>query len=155
MERELTARQILNFEIPASPDYLGIVRKAIVELAANMGFSNTEIDELKLAAGEALSNAVQHCSPKKGDCSIAVTLAMTPEGFLVEITNKACPFCFPPVPIAPDISKERGYGLFLMSHMVDQLDVVAGEHTATVRLIKKPRRNAARVAQSNLTQPNA
>jgi hypothetical protein len=41
---------------------------------------------------------------------------------------------------APDINKERGYGLFLMSHMVDHLDVVSGENTATVRLIKKPRK---------------
>jgi serine/threonine-protein kinase RsbW len=91
MERQLTARQILNFEIPAFPDYVGVVRKAVVELARNLGFTKNEVDELKLAVGEALSNAVQHCTPRTGDRCIAVTLAITPEGLVVEISNQADP----------------------------------------------------------------
>jgi serine/threonine-protein kinase RsbW len=139
MKTKLMAQHLLNFEIPASPAYAGIVRSAVTELARNLGFEESEADELKLAVGEALSNAIEHSSPDQEAKSVGVVLAVIPGGILVEISNSARPHCFPELPTCPNLRKERGYGLFLMGHMVDQLDVVSGAKVATVRMIKRMR----------------
>lgn len=50
----------IKMEIHASKDDCRSARNNIAEFAEKMGFASEEIDDIKLALGEALSNAVRH-----------------------------------------------------------------------------------------------
>src|SRR6185312_10045903 len=49
--------------IPASPKYVSMVRKRVVQLVADVGFSVDAADEIAVAVSEAVSNAIEHAQP--------------------------------------------------------------------------------------------
>ena len=50
----------IEIRLPAKAQYIGVARLTISGLASRLGFSYDEIEDLKIAASEAVTNAVQH-----------------------------------------------------------------------------------------------
>src|SRR5690554_3908037 len=50
----------IEMKVPAKPEYVGVIRLTVSGLANRLGFSYEEIEDLKVAISEAVTNAVKH-----------------------------------------------------------------------------------------------
>ena len=50
----------IEMTIPAKAEYIGVIRLSLSGIANRMGFSYEDIEDLKVAISEAITNAVTH-----------------------------------------------------------------------------------------------
>ncbi len=55
--------QYFELACPSRPENVGLCRVAVATFAANLGFTLPEIEEIKVAVSEAVSNVVVHAYP--------------------------------------------------------------------------------------------
>ncbi len=132
---------IAEFELPSEP---GNERKAMEEVAnrvQDMEISATRMEKLKTAVAEATMNAMEHGNKYRAEIPVHIQV-MTVDGALgVRITDRGAS---QPIPEAelPDLEAKlagmqspRGWGLFLIENMVDELNVLTDDVHHTVELI--------------------
>jgi serine phosphatase RsbU (regulator of sigma subunit)/anti-sigma regulatory factor (Ser/Thr protein kinase) len=118
----------------------------VAEAVAPLGLEPARLERLKTAVAETVMNAIEYGS--QGDPSVPVDVRVDadPSAIRVRVTDRALSG---PVPDAemPDLDaklegrqKPRGWGLFLIRHMVDGMDVHAdgGLQTVTLTLDRTP-----------------
>jgi serine/threonine-protein kinase RsbW len=54
----------VRLSLPASPDYVRIVRLAASGIATNLGFDVDELDDLRVAVGELVNLTLEVCRPE-------------------------------------------------------------------------------------------
>ena len=135
--------QIVELEVPSSPEYVAIVRQAVEGIARRMDFDEIQIEDLKLAVGEACTNAVRHGCVKDDLQHIAVRCTVMNDGLSVEIRNDIRDCTVPIFPAAPDVTREGGFGLYLIRKLMDEVDIVWEPETAVVRMLKRLTPHAA------------
>jgi len=65
----------IEIRVPAKAQYIGVARLTISGLASRLGFSYDEIEDLKIASSEAVTNAVQHAYEReKGEVVVGCAL---------------------------------------------------------------------------------
>jgi serine phosphatase RsbU (regulator of sigma subunit)/anti-sigma regulatory factor (Ser/Thr protein kinase) len=133
------------------PGTTGNEREAMDRVAAavaDLGLAPDRLERLKTAVSEAAMNAIEYGSQTRDDVPFDVEVAVTPDDVIVRITDRALSGSVPDDAETPDIErklageqKPRGWGLFLIEHMVDAMDVTtdddAGTQTVTLRLARK------------------
>jgi len=129
--------EVVEMEIPSAPEYVGIVRHAVEGLARRMAFDNGQIEDLKLAVGEACTNAVKHGCPNGNGHNVVIRCIVLLDGLQIEVTNSVVSCRLPNVPAKPNLDKEGGLGLFLIHQLVDEVDFVWDTDTAKVRMLKR------------------
>lgn len=129
--------EVVEMEIPSAPEYVGIVRHAVEGIARRMSFDTTQIEDLKLAVGEACTNAVRHGCPKGGVSNVEIRFVVMPAGLMVEVTNGVEECESPSLPAEPDTSKEGGLGLYIIRQLVDEVDILWQNKTATIKMLKR------------------
>jgi anti-sigma regulatory factor (Ser/Thr protein kinase) len=99
------------------------------------------LDRLKTAVGEATMNAIEHGNRNDPDIPVLIKVLANEEELCVHITDRGHS---PHILDAeePDLEaklaglqKPRGWGLFLIKNMVDELDVDSDESHHTVKLV--------------------
>lgn len=129
--------QIVELEIPSAPEYVSIVRQAVEGIARRMQFGELEIEDLRIAVGEACTNAVKHGCSKDELQHIAIRCVVLDEGLRIEIRNDITECDKPCVPSEPDITREGGFGLYLIRKLMDEVDIVWNDETAVVKMLKR------------------
>lgn len=96
-----------------------LARNAIASFARICGFSVDEVSDIRLAAGEALSNAVEHGRARKSNgfsvrCmfredELSIEIRDNGEGFTLEGKHDDTPI----------EQRSRGFGIFLMRRLMD------------------------------------
>jgi anti-sigma regulatory factor (Ser/Thr protein kinase) len=133
------------------PGAQGNEREAMDRVAAavaDLGLPPARLERLKTAVSEAAMNAIEYGSQSDPDVPFWVAVDVTPSDVVVRITDQARSGQVPSDAEAPDIErklageqKPRGWGLFLIEHMVDAMDVSAdheaGTQTVTLRLARQ------------------
>ncbi len=114
---------------------VGLARRSIAGFASVCGFSEPEVADIRLAAGEALSNAVEHGRGRRVG-AFSVACSYDDDVLTIEVRDSGDGFAAPPDPgtIAPD-PRGRGFGLFLMRRLMD--DVSFTRNGTTVRLVRR------------------
>ncbi len=122
------------------PSNVGVARIAVATFAASLDFTVPDIEELKVAVSEAVSNCVLHAYPDgQGD----VTVEAYPEGdslvILVEDRGVGIPDLDkarePGYTTAPD---HMGLGLSFMESFTDELSISSTKGVGTkVRMLKR------------------
>jgi len=56
--------EAVRLSLPASPDYVRIVRLAASGIATNLGFDVDELDDLRVAVGELVNLTLEVCKPE-------------------------------------------------------------------------------------------
>jgi serine/threonine-protein kinase RsbW len=56
--------EAVRLSLPASPDYVRIVRLAASGIATNLGFDMDELDDLRVAVGELVNLTLEVCKPE-------------------------------------------------------------------------------------------
>jgi len=135
--------QVVELEVPSAPEYVSIVRQAVEGIARRMEFDEVQIDDLKLAVGEACTNAVRHGCAKDELQHIAIRCSVMSDGLAVEIRNNITECEEPHVPTQPDVTREGGFGLYLIRKLMDEVDIVWDHETAVVKMLKRLKAKAA------------
>lgn len=126
-----TASDYIEMTVPAKPDYVGVVRLTISGLANRMGFAFDEIEDIKIAVSEAVTNVVNHAyaDGEKGqvrigcnifDDSIEITVVDQGKSFDVESISKNLG---PVDGKSVDQLNEGGLGLFLIDTLMDKVEI--------------------------------
>lgn len=129
--------EVVEMEIPSAPEYVGIVRHAIEGIARRMSFDAVQVEDLKIAVGEACTNAVKYGCPRDDAHMVGIRCTVLVDGLMVEVSNSIVDCAHPRVPVKPDLSREGGLGLYLIRHLVDEMHITWGSETATVRMLKR------------------
>lgn len=129
--------EVVELEIPSEPEYVSVVRRAIEGIAQRMHFDDVQIEDLKVAVGEACTNAVKYGCPKDSSQGVVVRCVVKPDGLLVEVRNKVSGCSMPTIPGEPDLGKEGGLGLYLIQALMDDVSLEWKDETAIVRMVKR------------------
>jgi serine/threonine-protein kinase RsbW len=134
---KLKQGHVVELDVPSAPEYVSIVRRAVEGIARRMEFDEVQIEDLKLAVGEACTNAVRHGCPSDELQHIAVRCTVENGGLCVEIRNDIRDCNIPSVPDQPDVTREGGFGLYLIRKLMDEVDIVWEPETAVVKMFKR------------------
>src|SRR5262249_3261253 len=133
------------------PGAQGNEREAMDRVAAALehaGLEPERLERLKTAVSEAAMNAIEYGSRSDPAIPFDTEVEVTATEVIVRITDRASSGAIPTDAEAPDIErklageqKPRGWGLFLIEHMVDAMDVSAdesaGTQTVTLRMARE------------------
>ncbi|MGC1183911.1 MAG: ATP-binding protein [Candidatus Dormiibacterota bacterium] len=135
------ARELAAFVLPSEP---GNERQALARVAdavAGSGLSANQLERLKTAVAEATMNAIEHGNRDRSDVPVEVTVVEETGAVVVTISDQGGGNGAHPAPVEPDLDEKlaglqtpRGWGLFLIRHMVDEVDEVRDGERHTVRL---------------------
>jgi serine/threonine-protein kinase RsbW len=114
---------------------VALARRGVTGFASACGFSESEIADIRLAAGEALSNAVEHGSGAQAP-GFSVECNFDGNELSIEIRDSGQGFSAPSNgrTVEPD-HRGRGFGIFLMRRLMD--DVVFANNGTVVRLVRR------------------
>ena len=134
-------RTLAELSVPSEP---GNERQAMEEVAATvegLGLPDRTVERLKTAVAEATMNAMEHGNHYRVELPVVIEVAASDAELSVKITDEGSgPPAFDSE--TPDLEAKlegmqtpRGWGLFLIKSMVDEMNVTGDEHHHTVELI--------------------
>jgi len=129
--------QQARFSIPLPADRDGLIRKRVTELAESMPFTKWQVDDIRLAVGEAVSNAIRHgCRWGEHD-RLNVDCIGDDEKLVIRFNYPGDKFDPNAVPVPdPNNPREGGMGIFFMRSAMDVVDYSFDETGTTVTMIK-------------------
>jgi anti-sigma regulatory factor (Ser/Thr protein kinase) len=101
------------------------------------GLSREEVDDIRLAAGEAIGNAVEHGSASRSR-GFSVRCSFVDDELTIEIRDDGDGFD-PSETYEPSPGRPHGYGIFLMQRL---MDTVAFEKDGTCVRLRRRRKLA-------------
>ncbi|MEJ2711525.1 MAG: SpoIIE family protein phosphatase [Anaerolineales bacterium] len=139
-EQASTHRLLAELSIPSQP---GNERQAIQQVATvveGLGMEPARLERLKTAVAEATMNAMEHGNQYQPDRPVNIRVSAAAGRLCVAISDHGAGQVSTPVG-APDLDAKlqglqsaRGWGLFLIENMVDELKIVSGESQHTLEL---------------------
>ncbi len=137
---------IIELKIPAKDKNVAIVRLCVSGIGAQMEFTVDEIEDIKMAVGEACINAIYHGYENKGNPEDIVSFRFTMYPTKLAITVKDNGKGFDTKQIEKYIQqdekkslKKSGLGLFLMKSLMDELELDSNPSGTQVRMVKAKR----------------
>lgn len=136
-------RMLAEFSLPSQPGNERLAMEKMEELVQGLPFSVAKIERLKTAVGETTMNAMEHGNQYRAELVAKIQVLVSEKALAVRITDfgGGKPI---PEPEKPDLEAKlaglqspRGWGLFLIENMVDEMNVLADETHHTVELIMK------------------
>lgn len=125
----MRAFDYIELRVPAKPQYVSVVRLAVSGLAIRIGFTYDEIEDLKIATGEAVTNVVHHAyDGEEGD--IVIGCALFEDKIEIMVADYGNSFNFEEIkskigPYKEDenvtMLREGGLGLYLMDTLMDEV----------------------------------
>ncbi len=95
-----------------------LARNAIAGFARICGFSQEEVADIRLAAGEALSNAVEHGAATRSN-GFSVHCEFVEDELRIDIRDNGHGFSLEHRDTTPIEERSRGFGIFLMRRLMD------------------------------------
>ena len=130
-----------DFNIPSRPGNERLAIQKVSEAVQDLGLSSSRLEKLKTAVGEATMNAMEHGNKYRDDLPVHIRLQASMEKLSVFITDHGGGQRIPGA-ATPDLEAKldglqspRGWGLFLIQNMVDDLKVTSDETHHTVELM--------------------
>ena len=134
-------RTLAELSIPSEP---GNERRAAEEVAravSGLGLPKRNLERLKTAVAEATMNAMEHGNHYRAEVPVVIEVSASDAELSIKITDEGSG---PPAfhSETPDLEAKlegmqtpRGWGLFLIKNMVDDMNVTGDEHHHTIELI--------------------
>lgn len=127
----------ISMSLPNKPEYVSVARLTASVVANNMGFDIEDIEDIKVAVGEACNNSVIH-----GDKSSIINLSFIIDNsdFIVEVTDDGKGFDFDEYE-QPDLDnyQGKGLGIFIMESLMDTVEINTTLGNGTKIRLKKQR----------------
>jgi serine/threonine-protein kinase RsbW len=130
----------VTLRIPNSPEFVAVARMTVAAIACRMDFPYDAVDDIKVAVGEACTNAIEHAALEghPGE-EIEIRCVLETESLIIEVIDKGQGFD-PDQRSEPDLTEGGGLGLILINALMDevQLTSLSGRGTQ-VRMVKHVR----------------
>jgi anti-sigma regulatory factor (Ser/Thr protein kinase) len=143
-------RRLASFAVASVPGNERIALTHVAESVAGVGLSPARLDKLKTAVAEATMNAMEHGNGHRPELAVDIEVFQSGAEVIVTITDRGGRdgpgwpedrARRPERPERPDLGRKlngeegpRGWGLFIIRHMVDAMDVTTEGDRHTVRL---------------------
>jgi serine phosphatase RsbU (regulator of sigma subunit)/anti-sigma regulatory factor (Ser/Thr protein kinase) len=132
---------LAEFEVASEPGNEREVMARVVEAVQELELAESRLERLKTAVAEAAMNAIEHGNEGRAELPVTVEVVASDAELRIRITDQGGG---PDMPQAetPDLEaklaglqKPRGWGLFLIENMVDELQVSEDGTHRTVELV--------------------
>ncbi|MDX1436434.1 MAG: SpoIIE family protein phosphatase [Anaerolineales bacterium] len=134
---------LAKFEISSQP---GNERQAIAEVeqaVQGLEISTDRLERLKTAVGEATMNAMEHGNKFEADIPVSIQVLQSNQSVAVKITDQGGEGDIPEAE-EPDLEAKlsgdqspRGWGLFLIKNMVDEMNITTDKDHHTIELVMR------------------
>lgn len=138
---DVTGKVLADFTIASEDGNERLVMARVADAVADLDLSSRRLERLKTAVAEATMNAIEHGNQSRPELEVAVRVMATESDVLVQITDQGGQGPISEAE-APDIEAKleglqtpRGWGLFLIKNMVDDMQVTADNRHHTVKLV--------------------
>ena len=78
---------VVELRIPRKPDYVSVARLAVSGIAGRMDFSYDEVEDIKLAMGEACTSAMKDVGPEFAASPLTVRYEREAQRLTIEVIN--------------------------------------------------------------------
>jgi len=132
-------QETVQLVIPCRPEYVGVARLAVLGIASRMPFSYDEVEDVRLAVGEACSHSVERAGGQPATIRIVSTI--TPQALTIEIADDvAASAAAAPTEEARLLEEagvdQEGLGALLMEILVDEVRIDTAADGTRVLLTK-------------------
>jgi serine/threonine-protein kinase RsbW len=136
------SRRLAAFAVPSEPGNERIALAQVAVAVADTGLAAGKLERLKTAVAEATMNAIEHGNRNQPELAVDIEVTQHDGSIVVTITDQGGTDAAAGPAEEPDLARKlvgqqspRGWGLFLIRHMVDAMDVTTGNGRHTVRLV--------------------
>jgi serine/threonine-protein kinase RsbW len=127
---------VSDFSIPACPESAALARSRVENVIESMPFNKGEAQDILIAFGEAVANAIRHGCLCNSDLRITIKCVAGSGGLSIDITDPGAGFLPDIVPDhKPDSLLEGGMGIYMMRQLMDNV-TFRFDGATTVRLVK-------------------
>lgn len=128
----MEAFDFIEMRIPAKAEYVGVARLTVSGIANRMGYSYEEIEDIKVAISEAITNAVTHAYHDQDMGEITLGLGIYKNRLEIMVADHGGSFNLQDIkdgigPYQPNESienlREGGFGLFLINALMDKVEI--------------------------------
>ena len=134
-------KTLAEFSLASEPGNERRAMERVADAVTSLGLSESRLEQLRTAVAEATMNAMEHGNEYRSDLPVSVRVLASSTALSVHITDHGGGD-----PIAdaevPDLEAKlagmqtpRGWGLFLIKNMVDELRVSSDEEHHTMELV--------------------
>jgi serine phosphatase RsbU (regulator of sigma subunit)/anti-sigma regulatory factor (Ser/Thr protein kinase) len=134
-------RVITEFTVPSEPGNEREAMRRVAEEAEALGLAPARLERLKTAVAEATMNAIEHGNRNQPEKPVSIRIAASDNAVSVQITDSGRGQHIPES-ATPDIEAKlageqtpRGWGLFLIKNMVDEMNIASDDIHHTVELL--------------------
>jgi anti-sigma regulatory factor (Ser/Thr protein kinase) len=134
-------RVLADFEVASEPGNERLVLEEVTGTVADLELAPAELERLKTAVAEATMNAIEHGNRNRAELPVAVRVVASNGRLTVQITDQGGGREIPQAE-TPDLEAKlaglktpRGWGLFLIENMVDELSTSSDSQHHTVELV--------------------
>ncbi|HMN30211.1 MAG TPA: ATP-binding protein [Caldilineaceae bacterium] len=135
-------RLLAEFALPSIPgNERRIMEQVVAIVSQELVLPSRQLDRLKTAVAETAMNAMEHGNGFRADRLATVQILRAENQLIIRMTDQGGSGPIPPPP-TPDLQAKlaglqspRGWGLFLIKHMVDELRTFADGHQHIVELV--------------------
>lgn len=138
-------RRLASFAVASVPGNERVALERVTESVAGLGLPPALTDKLRTAVAEATMNAIEHGNGSRSELPVDIEVFYSGTEIVITISDRGGRHdAGRPEDRAevPDLDRKlageqapRGWGLFLIRHMVDALDVTTEGERHTVRLM--------------------
>ena len=146
--RNGTWRVLRELSVPSEPGNERRAMEVVAGVIRDMGLTQQRLERLKTAVAEATMNAMEHGNHYRAELPVLIEVSASDTQLSVKITDEGSG---PPAfhSETPDLEAKlkgmqspRGWGLFLIKNMVDDMEVTGDENHHTVELLLNLERQA-------------
>ncbi len=141
-EQDDARRALVELSVPSEPGNERLAMERVAETVKELDLPAQRLDRLKTAVGEATMNAMEHGNNYRPEVPVKIQVFASDVDLLVRITDQGGS----PVPVpdkeVPDLEAKlegaqspRGWGLFLIKNMVDEMHITSDAVHHTVELV--------------------
>ena len=121
----------IEMQVPAKPEYIGVIRLTLSGIANRLGFSYDDIEDMKIAVAEACTNVVNHAYKGEGTMNVSYQIYEN-EKLEIIVSDKGQSFDvngvrekLGPVDAKKPVEqlKEGGLGLYLINTLMDKVEI--------------------------------
>jgi serine phosphatase RsbU (regulator of sigma subunit)/anti-sigma regulatory factor (Ser/Thr protein kinase) len=132
---------LAEFSLPSEPGNEIQAMQLVVNAVQAIDLPNTTLERLKTAVAETTMNAIEHGNKYREDLPVDILVRTSRTALSIRITDRGGGKDIPE-PQAPNLEAKlaglqspRGWGLFLIKNMVDEMHITTDEIHHTVELI--------------------
>ena len=129
---------IVELSIPSRPEYVGVARLAILGVASRMRFSYDEVEDIRLAVGEACTSVLDRVEGQAEAPPIQIRCLIDPGKLTVEVTDRVAADARAASETSGGGPDDVQLGGVLIQILMDEVtaDDNGGSCTHTIRMVK-------------------